>query len=53
MEPETIQNAAVAAPLDERIAEARARLESLCHGSRSPERACTALEQLNAAPGRE
>ncbi len=34
-------------------AEARARLESLCHGSRSPERACTALEQLNAAPGRE
>lgn len=29
--------------------EARARLESLCHGSRSPERACAALEQLNAA----
>jgi len=34
-------------------ADARARLESLCHGSRSPERACAALEQLNAAPGRE
>jgi hypothetical protein len=30
-------------------AAARARLESLCHGSRSPERACAALEQLNAA----
>jgi hypothetical protein len=30
-------------------AEARARLESLCHGSRVPERSCAALEQLNAA----
>ena len=30
-------------------AEARARLEALCHGSSSPERACAALEQLNAA----
>ena len=29
--------------------EARARLESLCHASRSPERACAVLEQLNAA----
>jgi hypothetical protein len=29
-------------------AEARARLEALCHGSSSPQRACAALEQLNA-----
>lgn len=30
-------------------ADARARLEALCHGSRSPQRACAALEQLNAS----
>lgn len=35
-------------------AEARTRLESLCHGSSRPERACAALEQLDAAaPGRQ
>jgi len=34
--------------------DARARLETLCHGSRSPERACTALEQLNrSSPSRQ